>query len=64
MYTYTYIYIYIHTYAQSIHCMLPYGVPPRTVSKKGPWLRENHLSNTTCLTQVFFKSGEQYSKLW
>ena len=27
-------------------------------------LRGNHLSNTTCPTQVFFKSGESCSKLW
>ena len=26
--------------------------------------RRNHLSNTTCLTQAFFKRGEQCSKLW
>ena len=26
-------------------------------------LRGNHLSNATCLTQGFFKSGESYSKL-
>ena len=24
----------------------------------------NHLSNTTCLTHVFFKSGEHFVKLW
>ena len=28
------------------------------------FLRGNHLSNTTGLTQVFFKSGEQRSKWW
>ena len=27
-------------------------------------LRGNHLSNTTCLPLVYFKSGEQGSKLW
>ena len=26
--------------------------------------RGNHLSNTTCLTRVFFKSGESCGKLW
>ena len=28
-----------------------------------PYIRGNHLSNTTCLTQVFFKSGEWCSEL-
>ena len=27
-------------------------------------LRGNHLSNTTCLTQTFFKSGESCGNLW
>ena len=27
-------------------------------------LRGNHLSNTTCLTRAFFKSGEECSTLW
>ena len=27
-------------------------------------LRGNHLSNASCLTQVFFKSGEECGKLW
>ena len=27
-------------------------------------IRGNHLSSTTCLTQVFFKSGEECDKLW
>ena len=27
-------------------------------------LPENHLSNTTCLTQVVFKSDEYFNKLW
>ena len=26
--------------------------------------RGNHLSNTTCLTQVFLKSGEERGILW
>ena len=26
-------------------------------------IRGNHLSNTTCLTQVFFKGGEYFAKL-
>ena len=28
------------------------------------WYRYNDLSNTTCLTQVFFNSGEYSGKLW
>ena len=31
--------------------------------KSSPSLRGNHLSNTTCPTRVFFKSGEYCSKL-
>ena len=27
-------------------------------------IRVNHQSNTTCLTQAFFKSDEEYSTLW
>ena len=27
-------------------------------------VRGNHLCNTTCRTQVFFKSGEARGKLW
>ena len=26
--------------------------------------RGNHLSNTTCLTQVFFKRCERFGELW
>ena len=48
-------------------------VPDRSPRGRPPvWLcapprekiRGNHLSNTTCLTQVFFKSGEYFSTLW
>ena len=39
------------------------AVSIRTVSCTA-WLRGNHLSNATCLTQVFFKSGEECSMLW
>ena len=28
-------------------------------SSSNKLVRENHLSNTTCLTQAFFKSGEE-----
>ena len=27
-------------------------------------IRGNHLSNTTCLTQVFFNNNKLYSNLW
>ena len=29
-----------------------------------PHFRGNHLSNTTCLTPVFFKSDDECSKSW
>ena len=32
--------------------------------RKTASLRGSHLSNTTCLTQVFVKRGEQCSKVW
>ena len=37
-----------------------YAQPPVEVKV----FRGNHLSNTTCLTQAFFKSGEECSTLW
>ena len=68
-----YIYIYIHTRTHVIHILLythvcvyiyiyticmftPFGI----VSK----FKGNNLSNTTCLTQAFFKSGEECSEFW
>ena len=43
-------------------------LPPRAALAVPPFsvlgFRGSHLSNTTCLTQVFFKSGESCSKLW
>ena len=70
---YIYIYIYTHTHTcdtyTTIHtcvciyiyiytiCMFtPFGI----VSK----FKGNNLSNTTCLTQAFFKSGEECSEFW
>ena len=38
----------------------PHPDPPLAL----PQLRGNHLSNTTCLTQVFFKCREYFDKLW
>ena len=32
-------------------------------AKNGASLRGNHLSNTTCLTRAFFKSGEYCSEI-
>ena len=43
--------------------------PPRTCGPRTPstrpaaQIRGSHLSNATCLTQVFFKCGEYYSKI-
>ena len=35
---------------------------PESRSLMQQYLRGSHLSNTTCLTQAFFKSGEECSK--
>ena len=48
IYIYIYIYIHIHT----VH-----GITPST-------FRGNHLSDTTVLAHVFFKSDKNYSKVW
>ena len=65
MYIYIYIYyslrynvtmlVYTIVYYNTIsYNMLQYDMlPPRL-----PVFRGNHLSNTTCLTHVFFESGE------
>ena len=57
----------------NIHMLSPHawsvGVPTnwctsfQVTSFQGKLSGGNHLSNTTSLTQVFFKSGEQCSKL-
>ena len=56
-----YIYIYIYTqyacYAHVVHTQ--YTWRPESQD----YLSGNRLSNTTCLTQVFFKHGEHYGKL-
>ena len=60
-----YIYIYIHTYTH-IHiyiyiCLcvhIIYGLPQNDC-----WLSGNHFSNATCLTQVFFRSGQWFGRL-
>ena len=39
------------------------GAVRRGTPVPNPQIRGNHLSNTTCLTQVFFKSCEERSKL-
>ena len=38
--------------------------PIHKATNKTLRIRGNHLSNTTCLTHVFFKSGEYNSKVW
>ena len=47
------IYIYIYTI-----CIVLYIHTYTYTSIRITSLRGNHLSNTICLTQVFFKSGE------
>ena len=39
----------------------PGGAAPQHRARPG--LQGNHLSNTTCLAQAFFKSGEDCSEL-
>ena len=51
------IYMYIHIYTGNICIHICIYVYIHT-------FRVNHLSNTTCVTQVFYKSGERCSKLW
>ena len=68
MYAYIYIYIFIldiHiiVYTSVYRCRRrradPQGAPGGGEREDQRLvLRGNHLSNTTCLTQVFFKSGE------
>ena len=64
---YIYIYIYIHpSLSLSIYLSLSLSIYIY-ISYRGVnhlWTRGNHLSNTTCLPQVFFKSGELLRKLW
>ena len=52
MYLYLSLSIYIYTHKNIIH-----------TSTQHEEIRGNHLSNTTRLTHVFFKSGEQRSEL-
>ena len=42
----------------------PWALPVRSSPGKGSPIRGNNLSHTTCLTHVFFKSDESFSKLW
>ena len=56
-----YIYIYVRTLPEKyVADALLVGL--RHVKRSH--LRGNHLSNTTCLTQVLFKIGEECSALW
>ena len=57
VYIYMYIYIYIYIYKYIRHGRV--GAAAREQA-----LRGNRSSNTTCLTQVFFKHGECFGKLW
>ena len=68
IYIYTYIHLYIHKYihigATSRGELTGFGgaksTPHRCASIAKPIgdFRANHLSNTTCLTEAFFKTGE------
>ena len=63
MYVYIYIYIYTYTYLYTRTCVCIYFAgmnvlrtgshPQRSAAVGG-----DRLSNTTCLTHVFFKRGE------
>ena len=65
---YIYIYIYIHIRIHTYICVHAPGLGAPRAAGRGeipasqaaapPRIRGNHLSNTTCLTQVFFKRGE------
>ena len=53
IYMYICIYIYIYTYTcMYVHIMYTY------ITESPAKLTETRLSDTTCPTQVFFKSGE------
>ena len=78
IYIYIYIYTYVSIgvigfvhFAKSLSRASPplglrhsvlMGAPQAILTCPGP-IRGNHLSNTTCLTHAFFKSGEQCAKL-
>ena len=80
IYVYIYIYIYIHLYLCAFYIIiiiiiiviLKYWAVRNSVAPHRRrrhrvamlWLRGDHLSNTTCLTQVLFNSDEPCSKLW
>ena len=59
---YIYIYIYRERERQEVH---DHVCKPSRLDSRQNWkmLRAKHLSNNTCLTQVFFKSGELHNKL-
>ena len=39
------------------------GVPATRYVRRKALFRGNHLSNDTCITQMFFKSGESFCDL-
>ena len=62
---YVYIYIYICIYIYIYICRSASRTkkePSLDALPQIPCIRGSHLSNTTCLTQVFFRSGESCSR--
>ena len=62
---YTYMHAYTSPFSRQKLCAMLTEIaeglePPQPRSQEAPLtnIRGNHLSCTTCLTQVFFKSGE------
>ena len=65
MYVRIYIYIYICIYIYIYICRSASRTkkePSLDALPQIPCIRGSHLSNTTCLTQVFFRSGESCSR--
>ena len=59
-----YIYIHMYTYVLITHDVCGWRRRQHADPASHDVNQGNHLSNTTCLTQVFFKSGEYRIKLW
>ena len=64
IYIYIFIFIFIYTcvYIYMYACIGTYVSPSLKSSQILSYDRGNHLSSTTCLTHVFFRSGEECSK--
>ena len=61
---YIYIYIYIHIHIHTCTSIYIYIYIYIYMHAEFPCFRGNNLSRTTCLTQAFFKRGEDCSTLW